>query len=252
MAHHAVHTPLQAKQNDVDYFASRIRPGMHHTNATYAAMTRCLDESVGRILRKLDERKLAANTIVIFASDNGGAVHRYDGRPITNNWPLRSGKGSLYEGGIRVPLVVRWPGVTTAGSVSRDAVVSTDLFATVLEMAGLKNSPDFSRGTDSRSFVPLLRDPGGGLPARDLYFHYPHYYQTSTPVSALRSGRWKALQFLEDGHLELYNLEADIQEQHNLAEKYRARAEQIRSRLDAWRTSVDAQMPAINSARKVG
>jgi arylsulfatase A len=248
LAHHAVHTPLEARPRDVAYFASRIKPGMKHTNATYAAMTRSLDQSVGRVLRRLQERGLARNTIVIFASDNGGAIQRYDDRPITNNAPLRSGKGALYEGGVRVPLMVYWPGVTPPGGVSHEPVVSMDLFATILEMAGLKNSAAYAGGHDGLSLAPLLRDPAAHLPARDLYFHYPHYYPTTGPVSALRSGRWKLLEYLEDGHLELYDLETDPGETRDLAPSDPARAAELRERLRAWRTAVNAQMPRPNPA----
>lgn len=248
MAHHAVHTPLEAKKADVDYFASRMRPGLKHDNATYAAMTRSLDESVGRILKKVDERGMAENTIVIFTSDNGGAVHNNNGRPITNNAPLRSGKGSLYEGGIRVPLMVRWPGVTRAGTECGDSVVSTDLFATLLEMAGRQGGADFRRGVDSRSFAPLLRDAGARLPDRDLFFHYPHYYMTTTPVSAVRSGRWKLLEYLEDGRLELYDLERDGGEKQDLAAREPQRVDELRKRMEEWRRSVSAPMPRPNPA----
>lgn len=250
LAHHAVHTPLEAKRADVEYFAARVRPGMKHGGATYAAMTRTLDESVGRVLARLEERGLAKNTIVLFASDNGGAVHQNGGRPITNNAPLRSGKGSLYEGGIRVPLMVRWPGVTRPGAESGEAVTSTDLFATVLEMAGAHGGVEMRGGVDSRSFAPLLRDEKFRPAGRDLFFHYPHYYMTTEPVSAVRSGRWKLLEYLEDGRLELYDLETDGSEKHDLAAKEPARAVELRQRLNEWRVSVQAPMPVPNPAWK--
>lgn len=248
LAHHAVHTPIEAKPEDVDYFASRIRPGMHHTNAKYAAMARSLDQSVGRVMRKLEESGLARNTVVIFASDNGGAVQRYDDRPITDNSPLRSGKGALYEGGVRVPLIVYWPGVTPPGAVCNEPVVSTDLFETMRELAGLKDGADYVRGEDGLSLVPLLRNPAGHLPPRGLFFHYPHYYPTTTPVSAVRSGRWKLIEYLEDRRLELYDLQTDIGEKRDLATRDAARASQLSERLHSWRIAVNAQMPQPNPA----
>ena len=137
LAHHAVHTPIEAKASDVTHFSESLAEKGSRRNATYATMVRSLDESFGRVLAHLQRRGLAENTIVIFSSDNGGFIGGYNGRQVTDNAPLRSGKGSLYEGGIRVPLLICWPGVTPHGPTCREPVVSTDLCSTILSMAGL-------------------------------------------------------------------------------------------------------------------
>jgi uncharacterized sulfatase len=225
---------------------------MKHQNAHYAAMVYSLDENVGRVLRHLDERGLSDNTIVIFMSDNGGylGVDRKSGQtvPATNNAPLRSGKGSLYEGGIRVPLIVRWPELTPAGAVCDEPVICEDLLPTVAEAVGAQVVP----GTAGRSIVdgvsltPLLEDPESQLGRDALYFHYPHYYSTTSPVSAIRSGDWKLLEYFEDDHLELFDLATDPAEQVDLAEKMTERARTLRDRLASWRERVDAKLPVPN------
>jgi len=246
LAHHAVHTPIEAKPADADRFKARLRPAMHHSNPTYAAMTWSLDASVGRVMQKLSERGIADRTVIVFFSDNGGALRTSRQEVITDNSPLRSGKGALYEGGVRVPLIVYWPGVTPQGAVSHAPVVSMDLYATLLDMAGLGGSESRKRGVDSVSITSLLRDPSARLDREDLYFHYPHYYATTTPVSAVRSGSWKLIEFLEDNRVELYNLEKDIGEKDDLAGRMPQKAAELRRRLHAWRESVAAQMPQPN------
>lgn len=246
LAHHAVHTPIEAKPADVDRFNARLKPAMHHSNPTYAAMTWSLDQSVGRVMRKLEERGIADRTAIVFLSDNGGALRTSRQVVITDNSPLRSGKGALYEGGVRVPLIVFWPGVTPRGAVSSAPVASTDLYATLLDMAGLGASDARRRGVDSLSIAPLLRNPSAKLGREELYFHYPHYYPTTTPVSAVRSGPWKLIEFLEDHHVELYNLDKDIGEKDDLAARMPQKAAELRRRLHAWRESVAAQMPKPN------
>ena len=237
--HHAPHTPIEAKPEHVAYYKQKLKPGMHHQNAVAAAMVHSLDENVGRLLRKLDELKLARDTVVIFTSDNGGFIGPFEGVPVTNNHPLRSGKGSLYEGGIRVPLIVRWNGAK-AGSVCAEPVISNDLFATVAELAGAT-----ATAQDGKSLVPLLKDPGAKLGRTDLFFHYPHYYATTSPVSAIRSGDWKLLEYHEDNRIELYNLASDPSEKQNVATAQSERAGDLKNRLHAWRASVGAQMPTV-------
>ncbi len=246
LAHHAVHTPIEAKAADVERFRTRQKAGQHHTNPTYAAQTWSLDESVGRVMRKLEERGIAERTVVVFMSDNGGALQTSRQVTITDNSPLRSGKGALYEGGVRVPLIVYWPGVTQAGALSHVPVASTDLYATLLDMVGMGGSDERRRGVDSLSLAPVLRNPSAKLDRQDLYFHYPHYYPTTTPVSAVRNGPWKLIEFLEDNHVELYNLDQDIGEKNDLARRMPERAAELRARLDGWRKSVAAQMPTSN------
>lgn len=241
--HFAVHLPVQGKEALVEKYRTKRQPGQLQKNAGYAAMIESLDDTVGRIRRKLDELKLADHTIVIFASDNGGRV------PTTSNKPLRVGKGSCYEGGTRVPLIVYWPGVTKAGSVEETPVISMDLFPTILEMAGIADMAH--SGMDGVSLVPLLRR-SGKLERDALFWHYPHYqhYQLggTTPYGAIRAGDFKLIEFYDDMRVELYNLHDDIGEEHNLAAQMPAKADELRARLHAWRKEVGAQMPTRNPA----
>jgi len=249
MCWHTVHTPIEAKKEVVDRYAEKLRPEMHHQNATYAAMVESLDENVGRILAKLDELKIADRTVVLLTSDNGGFINKHRGETVTNNEPLRSGKGSLWEGGVRVPLMVRWPGVTRGGTTCTEPVVSTDFYPTILEMAALEGNAEHNTNVDGVSLVPLLKSPEGKLDRDAIYFHYPHYYPTTTPVSSVRAGDWKLLEFHEDMHVELYNLREDPRETKDLAGEMPDRADELRGRLHAWRDAVDAQMPEPNPAQ---
>ncbi len=248
LSHHAPHTPIEAKADDVKYFESKLRPDMNHQNAVYAGMLKSLDESVGRILARLTKRGLDQNTIVVFASDNGGfiGVDKRAGQtvPVTNNAPLRSGKGSCYEGGIRVPLMIRWPGVTPKGAPCEEPVVVMDLFPTLRSAAGLTQVADVT--LDGVDLTPLLKNPTARLDRDALYFHYPHYYATTTPVSAVRSGDWKLLEYFEDNRVELYNLKDDIAETSDLAQKRPGKTAQLRTQLHAWRKEVGAALPSPN------
>lgn len=248
LAHHAPHTPIEAKPADVAYFEARVRPDGRQRNAVYAAMIRSLDESVGRVLGRLRERGIETNTVVVFASDNGGYLGT-DARqtvPVTSNTPLRSGKGTLYEGGLRVPLIVCWPGVTPSGAVCGAAVVLTDLHPTLLAAAGLKPPPGVP--ADGRDLTAVLRDPGGSLDREALFFHYPHYYHAppSTPASAVREWPWKLVEFFETGRAELFNLEEDPGEERELSGARPEIAARLRERLAAWRASVGAALPRPN------
>ena len=242
LAHYAVHTPIEAKPDMASRFRGKVRPGQAHSHPEYAAMIQSVDESVGRVLRKLEELNLVNDTIVIFNSDNGGVVGR---RHITSNEPLREEKATLYEGGIRVPLIVRWPGVVKSDTVSDAPVISTDFFPTMVEMSGL---PAPARGAvDGVSLVPLLKQQGG-LQRSSIYWHYPHYnfHQPlipTRPSGAIRKGDFKLIEFYEDGFVELYNLREDISERKNLARALPEKAAELRRDLDAWRRSVGAQMP---------
>ncbi len=235
---HNPHTPIEAKPQLVERYRSRLRPGMNHSNATYAAMVQSLDENVGRVVRYLSERKLAANTLLVFASDNGGFIGRNQGQTVTSNAPLRSGKGSLYEGGVRVPLIVAGPGVAR-GEVCREPVISCDLYPTLIAAGGAQ--PE--RTPDALPLGPLLQNPSARLDREALFFHYPQYYDTTTPVSAIRAGRWKLLEYFEDGHTELYDLDNDPSETRDLARDNPVKAAELLARLKSWRTQVDAQVP---------
>lgn len=235
---YAVHTPLQAKKEMIAKYTSRVRPGMAQHNATYAAMIESVDQGVGKLMDKLRELQIDDRTVVLLTSDNGGMLKS------TSNLPLREGKGSAYEGGVRVPLIVRWPGVTRPGSMCQVPVIGTDYFPTILEMAGVK--PDPATALDGESIVPLLRR-SGSLHRDTMYWHYPHYNVLGgTPYSAIRSGDFRLVEFQEDGHFELYNLQADIGEQHDLVPSMPGKARELRAMLDGWRHDMGAQMALPN------
>jgi arylsulfatase A-like enzyme len=241
LPHFTVHLPLQAKKALVEKYREKIKPGMDQNNAVYAAMIDSLDQSVGRIRDELLKLGIADRTIVIFVSDNGGRV------PTTSNLPLRVGKGSCYEGGTRVPLIIDWPGVTKPGSVCETPVISMDLFPTI---AGAVGEPEAAgQALDGVDLAPLLRQ-SGRIERDELFWHYPHYqhYQLggTTPYSAIRKGDFKLIEFLDDMRFELYNLRDDIGEQHNLAAEQPEKANELRNRLHAWRSEVGAQMPTKN------
>jgi len=250
LCYHTVHTPIEGKSELVEHYKNKVKPGMHHQNYEYAAMVHCLDENVGKLMSQLEELGVADNTVVFLFSDNGGYVNQYKKRIVTNNYPLRSGKGSLYEGGIREPLLIRWPGVTEAGSVCREPVSSIDFYPTILDISGLKGDPNHNADMDGISLMSLLKNPNAKLDRNTLYWHYPHYYATTSPVSALRQGDWKLLEYFEDNHVELYNLKNDIKEQDDLADKMPAKAEELRENLHQWRKSMNAQMPKVNPQYK--
>ena len=243
LPHFAVHLPVQAKPALIEKYRARRQPGQKQNHAGYAGMIESMDETVGRIRRKLEELKLADHTLVIFASDNGGRV------PTTSNLPLRVGKGSCYEGGTRTPLIIYWPGVTRPGSVCETPVIGMDLYRTILEIVEVKAGAD--KAVDSLSLVPLLRQDGG-LKRDELFWHYPHYqhYQLggAAPYGAIRKGDFKLIEFFDDMRVELYNLRDDIGEEHNLAARMPAKVEELRTRLHNWRNDVGAQMPSRNPA----
>jgi arylsulfatase A-like enzyme len=247
LAHFAVHTPIQGRADLVAKYRARLRAGLTHANAAYAAMVESLDASVGRVRAKLRELGLDGRTVIVFTSDNGGRV------PTTSNRPLRYGKASVYEGGVRVPLIVHWPGVTRPGSVSDAPVITMDLFPTIVDVAGLgAPGPGEARNAapgDGLSLAPLLRGRGG-LARTELFWHYPHHqhYQLggATPYGAIRSGDYKLIEFFNDMRVELYDLKSDIGEQHDLAGARPKLAGELRARLHAWREGIGAQMPAPN------
>jgi arylsulfatase A len=202
----------------------------------YAAMVRNQDDCVGRIMEALDRLELAAHTVLVFVSDNGGLARA------TPNAPLRGGKGTMYEGGVRIPLIVRWPETVEPGSSSDAPVITTDLFPTLLEIAGMDALP-----TDGVGLLPLLRGEAE-IRREALYWHFPHYHGLgAVPYSAVRQDDWKLIEFLEENRLELYNLSADPGETENIADVEPERAAAMRQLLDEWRGSVGAQMPAPNS-----
>ncbi len=229
LSHYAVHTPLQAPEGLVSKYAAKIAGGAG--DATYAAMVEAVDRSVGRVLDRLEQLGLEGRTVVIVASDNGGLAS------VTDNAPLRAGKGHLYEGGIRVPLIVRWPGRGTPGDVIDTAVTNADLYPLVTAAAGL--APDSYPAPDGRD-LGLLID-GGEWEPRDLVWYYPHYSpQARSPGAAILSGGYKLIEFYDPPGVELYHLDEDLGESTDLAASMPARAEKLRARLRAW---IDENVP---------
>jgi arylsulfatase A-like enzyme len=253
LPHFGVHSPYQAKADLIAKFQPKPAVGGHN-NPTYAAMIASVDDSVGRVMQTLEQLKLADNTVLIFTSDNGG-VGGYvreglkRSGDVTDNAPLRSGKGSLYEGGTRVPFIVRWPGVAPAGASCDVPAIHVDIYPTLLELAG---APQPRQVLDGESLVKLFRDPAAKLKRDAIFQHFPGYLGAganswrTTPVSLIQSGDWKLMEFLEDGRLELYNLRDDIGETTNLAAEEPEKAKELHSRLVAWRAEVKAPMPTKN------
>ena len=249
LAHYAVHAPLMGKEEDVEEF--RQIPGANgQSNAVYAAMLKSVDESVARVLKQLEELGLADRSVVVFTSDNGGAVH-FGRPPATSNAPLRLGKGYAYEGGLRVPLIVKAPGMTRAGATCDWPVSSQDYFPTLLELAGAEKSAS-STAVDGVSLVPLLRGQAK-LPRQELFWHYPHYWNGGkvSPYSVARVGDWKLIRFYESGREELYNLRDDLSERHDLARSQPEKRRELARRLDGWLKEVGAQMPIQKAAAPV-
>jgi arylsulfatase A len=255
LSHHIPHIPLESTAELIAKYQAKLRTpkfraraeerGPAQNNPVYAAMLEAMDDSVGRLMRKLEETGAASNTVVIFTSDNGGlSAPEFENRPTTSNAPLREGKGHIYEGGIRAPLLVRWPDAVKAGSASEVPVSSVDFYPTMLDAAGVRG--EASHRLDGESIVPLLG--GRGRLRRDaLYWHYPHYSnQGGDPAGAVRQGDWKLVELYEGNRLELYNLRKDPGERDNLAGSMPARARRMRDMLHAWRKDVNAQMPTPN------
>lgn len=242
LSHYAVHIPLQAKKETIAKYEAKPKPPKGVNNPIYAAMVEHVDDSVGRVMKLLEELGIADDTIFLFFSDNGGLRQHYKkkGPIVTSNAPLRDEKGTLYEGGIREPLIIRWPGKIKAGSICDVPVTSVDFLPTFTDIVGTKTPAH----VDGESLLPLLTQTGT-LQRDAIYWHYPHYHH-STPAGAIRRGDFKLIEFYEDGRLELYNLREDIGERHNLAGKMPDKAKALRAQLARWRESVDAKMPTPN------
>ena len=245
VGHHVPHIPLVAREELTKKYEAKwkTQPTLIHPH--YAAMCEAMDDSVGLILEALDRLKICDNTIVVFFSDNGG-VNRcfYDGRgsQITDLRPLRGEKGGLYEGGIRVPLIVRWPGKVKPGSVCETPVISTDFLPTFVEAAGIRLPEE--QVVDGVSLVPLLKGQAG-LNRDQLFVYFPDYHH-NFPAMAVRDGDYKLIESSEDGHLELYNLADDVEEKHNLAAAMRDKAAELKTALHAWRKTLDAKQATPN------
>ena len=236
LPHHGVHTPLQAKPEVAAGYAAK-RPGIPAKLATYAAMVESVDDAMGKILDTLDRLGIRDRTAIFFTSDNGGQAS------ITDMLPLRAGKGSAYEGGIRVPFIVSWPEVTKPGSTSDVPVITPDIPATILDLTRAGIEP--GQPIDGRSLAPLLR--GDTLAREALYWHYPHYHPGGAiPHSAIRAGNWRLVHFYEDDRDELYDLAADPGETTDVATERPEKTADLRRRLDTWLADVGGQLPTPN------
>ena len=236
--HYGVHTPLQAKGEVIDEYQS-VPEAERQGKPTYAAMIESIDDSVGRVLTTLQELDLEENTVIIFTSDNGGFYNA------TSNAPLRANKGAYYEGGIRVPLIIKWPGHAEAGRVVNEPVISTDLYPTCLAAAGQPLRPN--QHLDGVNLQPLL-DGEAGIEPRSLFWHYPHYntHPSSVPSSVIRKGPWKLIETFDPEGVELYHLAEDLSETTSLVATEPGIVETLRSELSRWRLDVRAEMMQPN------
>ena len=236
MCHYAVHTPLQAKKELIEKYEAKKKT--NQTNAIYAAMIESMDAAVGRMMSTLDELDLTERTVVIFTSDNGG-LQGY----ATDNAPLRSGKGYPYEGGIRVPLIVRWPGVVEAGIECDVPVTSVDFFPTICDIAGLDLPSD--RIIDGKSLIPLLKRVGP-LRRQSIFWHFPHYRGNIVPYSIIRKGDWKLIKRYEGKPFELFYIEEDLSEEYELSELMPGKVEELDADLNVWLEDTGAKLPREN------
>ncbi len=243
VSHYAVHIPLSTTPELEKKFSAKSPQPGYPSNPLYAGLLAELDASVGRIVAAVDAAGLAENTLVLFLSDNGGIEHEQSGRIVTSNHPLRGEKGTLYEGGVRIPAIARWPGTIPAGRESGTPAITHDIYPTLVEL-GRATLPT-TQPQDGVSLAAHLRNPASTLARNTLYWHLPHYHH-STPASSLRRGDWKLIEFFEGNVLELYNLPADPAEKNNLATREPARTRELRDALAAWRTRVGARLPTPN------
>ena len=262
-----VHTPIQACKKHIEKFKKKkeelpelkrpdhVQEGdgwnkERNDNAAYASMVYAMDENVGRVLEALDKLNLTDNTVVIFMSDNGGLSTLYRKNAPTSNYPLRSGKGWCYEGGIREPMIIRAPEVTKPGSTCEVPVTSTDFFPTMLELAGMPLQPKLH--VDGKSLVPLLKG-GKSLDRKAIFWHYPHYHGSAwKPGAAVRAGDWKMIEFYESGRAELYNLKDDLSERKELSKSHPEKKAELQKMLRDWQKEIGAVMPTQNPNYKEG
>jgi len=241
MAHYAVHTPIQAKEEITSRYRTKPRSGQK--SAKYAAMIQSVDEAVGRIMSALEETNVTDRTVIIFTGDNGG-LSRF-----TNNAPLRAGKGYPYEGGIRVPLIIRCPGVVKPGAISHEPVTSVDYLPTVCQLARV--APPDDRRIDGLSLVRHFKSNGtAGLPRDAIYWHFPHYRDEIVPYSIVRSGNWKLIRRYEGKKYELFNLKDDLSETNDLSENMPEKVSQLDAKLTAWLNDTGAKLPRARVENK--
>ena len=253
LTHFAVHTPLQGKPDLVTKYNAKPK-GELHSHAVMAAMIESVDTGVGRIMDKLEETGLKDNTVIFFSSDNGGYG------PATSMSPLKGYKGTYYEGGIREPMFVVWPGVIATDSRSDEPVINVDFYPTFCEITKAELPPNQPR--DGESLLPILLQDKTALDDRALFWHFPAYLQSyqridgqrdllyrSRPCSIIRHGRWKLHQYFEDGGIELYDLENDISESQNLSRKNPVKANELLSELQNWQREINAPIPTKRNPR---
>ncbi|SFS68441.1 Arylsulfatase A [Zhouia amylolytica] len=252
MSHYAVHAPLYG---DKRFMQKYLDKGLDEKEAKYATMIEGMDKSLGDIMDYLDKTGQAENTIILFMSDNGGlSAHARGGEPNTHNKPLASGKGSMYEGGMREPMIVKWPGKVKPGTVSNDKVIIEDFFPTIIEMAGIEN-PELVQNVDGVSFTPILSGAQGQNENRPLIWHYPNKWGGYGPgigtASAVRMGDWKLIYFYKNETFELYNIANDIGEHTNLASQNPEKVKALAGVLSDFLREVDAQLPLSKETQKV-
>lgn len=252
MSHYAVHTPIMA---DKRFFQKHLEKGLDSTEAKYASLVEGMDKSLGDIMQYLEDKKVADNTVVLFMSDNGGlsAHARGGGEPHIHNLPLSSGKGSMREGGIREPMLAKWPGKIEPGTQSGYQVIIEDFYPSILEMAGV-DSLNTVQKVDGQSFVPVLKGEKEYDGVRSLYWHYPNEWGPSGPgigaASTIRKGDWKLIYYHLDQKMELFNLKEDIGETNNLIEEEGDKATELAKDLTEYLKDVDAQMPTYKISGK--
>jgi len=259
LAHYDVHVQLDGDKDLIEKYLRKERKDHYPGNAVYAAMVEHVDKSVGRVVTKLEELKLDKNTIVIFYSDNGGLISRFDKIPLlaqrslpvyennplkyiaSSNAPLRAEKGTVYEGGIREPLIVKWPAKIKAGQTSEAIISSVDFYPTLLELTGIQRP---TQKLDGKSILPELLENEYD-PERAVYWHYPVYHH-EVPMGAIRKGDWKLVENFVTGDFDLYNLKADISEAMDLSDLYPEKTEELKSLLKTWQKDVKAEFPVPN------
>ena len=252
----SVHAPIQGKPHLVEKYRAKADPRSEQRNPVSGAMVESLDDAVGTLVSTIDDLGIADRTIIIFFSDNGGMVHRFtDGAAVTSNAPLRSGKSSIYEGGVREPLIAVWPGVTVAGSVSDEIVQSVDFYPTLLEMTGLSSRS--GQVFDGVSIVPALR--GESLAREAIFTHSPSYTAATLhrPSTSVRKDEWKLIRYYCDGpdqtdRYELYNLKDDIGETRDLARREPAKVVELRTLIEHFVARTEAVIPVPNPRYKKG
>ncbi len=260
LAHYDVHVQLNADSALIARYLEKPKVEGYPCNAVYAAMVKHLDKSVGRILEKLEELEISENTVVVFFSDNGGLISRYDRIPLidrskqyvyrgdtlqyiaSSNAPLRAEKGTLFEGGIREPLLIRWPGTLEAGRVSDAIVSSVDFLPTLADLAGAELPA--GQVTDGISLTRIMEGSQGDS-QREIFWHYPVYHH-DRPASAMRKGKWKLIEYVPEGERILYNLEDDPGETRDLSQQHPGIASDLGERLNNWRKQVGARLPVTN------